>query len=384
MRVIGLMSGTSHDAIDAASADLRLDGDRLVLTPLGMLSRPYPPQLREALASSLPPASTSMEQVCRLDTGIGQAFADVAAHAVEELCGGSADLIVSHGQTVFHWVDGDAVRGTLQLGQPAWIAEATGTTVVSDLRARDVAAGGQGAPLVSIIDVLWLRGRPGVPVALNLGGIANITVVHGEPVAFDTGPANALIDAVVADLTGQTYDVDGAMAGRGQVRDDLLGRLLAEPYYGRPAPKSTGKELFNLGYLAHVRTGLPEIAADDLVATVTMLTARTVADAVRRHGGTEVIASGGGIRNPVLMRLLASELGSVPLRRTDELGLPSAGKEAYAFAVLGFLTVNGLGGTVPSCTGARHTSVLGSVTPGARGLPVSPRDARPPVSLWIE
>ncbi len=130
MRVVGLMSGTSYDAIDAAAADLRLDGDRMVLTPLGMLSQPYPSSLRDMLASSLPPASTSMEHVCRLDTGIGQAFADVAQRAVDELCGGYADLIVSHGQTVFHWVDGDAVRGTLQLGQPAWIAEATGRAVV--------------------------------------------------------------------------------------------------------------------------------------------------------------------------------------------------------------------------------------------------------------
>jgi anhydro-N-acetylmuramic acid kinase len=384
MRVIGLMSGTSYDAIDAAAAELRLDGDRLVLTPLGLLSQPYPSWIRDELAGSLPPASTSMEQVCRLDTGIGQAFAEVARQAVEQLCGGHADLIVSHGQTVFHWVDGGAVRGTLQLGQPAWIAEATGTTVVSDLRARDVAAGGQGAPLVSIIDVLWLRGRPGVPIALNLGGIANITVVHGEPVAFDTGPANALIDAVVTELTGRPFDADGVMAGRGQVHGELLKRLLAEPYYGLPAPKSTGKELFNLAYLARALEGLAEIPADDLVATVTALTARTVADAIRRYGGTEVIASGGGIRNPVLMHQLASELGSVPLRNTDELGLPSAAKEAYAFAVLGFLTVNGLGGTVPSCTGARHTSVLGSITPGADGLPVVEGDAGPPSSLSIE
>ena len=196
------------------------------------------------------------------------------------------------------------MRGTLQLGQPAWIAEATGISVVSDLRARDVAAGGQGAPLVSIIDVLWLRGRSGVPIALNLGGIANITVVHGEPVAFDTGPANALIDAVVTELTGRAFDADGVMAARGRVNEELLGRLLAEPYYGRPAPKSTGKELFNLAYLARALEGLPDIPADDLVATVTTLTARTVGDAVRRYGGTEVIASGGGIRNPVLMHLL--------------------------------------------------------------------------------
>ncbi|WP_350280242.1 anhydro-N-acetylmuramic acid kinase [Kribbella sp. HUAS MG21] len=383
MRVIGLMSGTSYDAIDAAAADLRLDGDQLVLTPLGMLSQPYPDELRAAVAAALPPAPASMEQVCRLDTGIGQAFAAVAQQAIEQLCGGYADLIVSHGQTMFHWVDGGSVRGTLQLGQPAWIAEATSVPVVSDLRARDVAAGGQGAPLVSIIDVLWLRGRPGVPVALNLGGIANITVVHGEPVAFDTGPANALIDAVVTDLTGRPFDADGVMAARGQVHEELLARLLAEPYYGRPAPKSTGKELFNLSYVARAMEGLPEIPAEDLVATVTTLTARTVADAVRRYGGTEVVASGGGIRNPVLMHLLADEL-EIPVRTTDELGVPSAAKEAYAFAILGFLTVHGLGGTVPSCTGARHSSVLGSVTPGLSGLPTITGEARPPVRLVVD
>ncbi|MGW7686561.1 anhydro-N-acetylmuramic acid kinase [Kribbella sp. NPDC054772] len=383
MRVIGLMSGTSYDAIDAAAADLRLDGDELVLTPLGMLSQPYPDELRTAVAGALPPAPTTMEQVCRLDTGIGQAFAAVARQAVEQLCGGYADLIVSHGQTMFHWVDGDSVRGTLQLGQPAWIAEATGVPVVSDLRSRDVAAGGQGAPLVSIIDVLWLRGLPGVPVALNLGGIANITVVQGEPVAFDTGPANALIDAVVTELTGQPFDADGVMAARGQVHEELLARLLAEPYYGRPAPKSTGKELFNLAYVARAMEGLPEIPAEDLVATVTTLTARTVADAVRRYGGTEVVASGGGIQNPVLMHLLADEL-EIPVRTTDELGVPSAAKEAYAFAVLGFLTVHGLGGTVPSCTGARHSSVLGSVTPGPSGLPTISGEARPPRRLSVQ
>ncbi|GAA1592110.1 MULTISPECIES: anhydro-N-acetylmuramic acid kinase [Kribbella] len=383
MRVIGLMSGTSYDAIDAAAADLRLDGDQLVLTPLGMLSQPYPDELRAAVAAALPPAPTTMEQVCKLDTGIGQAFATVARQAVEQLCGGYADLIVSHGQTMYHWVDGGVVHGTLQLGQPAWIAEATGVPVVSDLRARDVAAGGQGAPLVSIIDVLWLRGRPGVPVALNLGGIANITVVHGDPVAFDTGPANALIDAVVTELTGQAFDADGVMAARGQVHLELLDRLLAEPYYRRPAPKSTGKELFNLAYVARAMEGLPVIPAEDLVATVTTLTARTVADAVRRYGGTEVVASGGGIRNPVLMHLLADEL-EIPVRTTDELGMPSAAKEAYAFAVLGFLTVHGLGATVPSCTGARHSSVLGSVTPGPSGLPTMPGEARPPLRLLVQ
>ena len=388
MRVIGLMSGTSYDAIDAAAADLRIEDGQLVLTPLGMLSQAYPESLRAELAQSLPPATTTLEQVCRLDTRIGQAFAAVAEQAVEQLCGGQAELIVSHGQTVFHWVDQGQVQGTLQLGQPAWIAEKTGVAVVSDLRSRDVAAGGQGAPLVSMVDVLWLRGRSGTPVALNLGGIANITVVPSaaDPIAFDTGPANALADAVVRDLTGgqSTFDADGVMAGRGRIHPELLERLLAEPYYARPAPKSTGKELFHLGYLAKAMTGLPQIAPDDLVATVTALTAWTVADAVHAHGGTEVIAAGGGIRNPVLMHMLAEELRGVPLRSTDELGLPSAAKEAYAFAVLGFLTVNGLGGTVPSCTGARHSSVLGSITPGVGPLPLSQSPQQAPVALRMD
>ena len=173
------------------------------------------------------------------------------------------------------------------------------------------------------------------------------------------------------------------MAWRGKVHPELFARLLAEPYYGRPAPKSTGKELFHLGYLARAMEGLPEIVPDDLVATVTALTARTVADAVHKHGGTEVIAAGGGIRNPALMHRLAEELRGVPLRSTDELGLPSVAKEAYAFAVLGFLTVNGLGGTVPSCTGARHASVLGSITPGLGAMPLHSVPEVAPVKLRL-
>lgn len=387
LRVVGLMSGTSYDAIDAAAADIGLEGDALTLTPLGMVSRPYPPVLRAELAAALPPAAVSMEAVCRLDTGIGQAFAATAAEAVAELCGGRADLIASHGQTVFHWVDGATVRGTLQIGQPAWIAEATGLPVVSDFRTRDVAAGGQGAPLVSVVDVLWLKDRPGTPVALNLGGIGNITLAggDGEPLAFDTGPANALIDAAVGHLTGgrEHFDRDGAMAARGRVHEPLLKRLLADPYYARPAPKTTGKELFHLPYLLAALDGLGDLPADDVVATLTALTARTVADAVRAHGGSEVIASGGGIRNPVLMRMLADELPGVPVRTSDELGLASAAKEAYAFALLGFLTLHGVPGTVPSCTGARRATVLGSLTPGRTPLRLPAPAEVPPRRLVV-
>ncbi|HET9382627.1 MAG TPA: anhydro-N-acetylmuramic acid kinase [Streptomyces sp.] len=387
MRVVGLMSGTSHDAVDAAAADLRLEGDQLLLTPLGMVGSPYPRELRAELAAALPPAPTTMRDVCRLDTRIGQVFASVAVRADRELCAGRAELVVSHGQTVYHWVEQGRVHGTLQIGSPAWIAEATGCPVVSDLRSRDVAAGGQGAPLVSVFDTLWLNGRPGVPAALNLGGIANLTVPGGPdgPVAFDTGPANALLDAAVHALTDGRldYDRDGHLASRGRVDAKLLHRLLDEPYYAKPPPKTTGKELFHWPYLRAALAGRGQLPVEDVVATVTALTARTVADAVRSAGASEVVASGGGTRNPALMAMLRAELGGVLLRTSDVLGLPSAAKEACAFAVLGFLTVQGLAGTVPSCTGARHPSVLGSITPGRRALRLPEPAAVPPVRLRI-
>ncbi|MFI9616389.1 anhydro-N-acetylmuramic acid kinase [Streptomyces sp. NPDC052023] len=384
MRVIGLMSGTSYDAIDAAAAELSLVGDSLVLKPLGMVSERYDDELRAALAAALPPGTTAMAEVCRLDTLIGQAFAAAAVRADRELCASQGELVASHGQTVYHWVDAGRVRGTLQLGQPAWIAEATGLPVVADFRPRDIAAGGQGAPLVSLVDQLWLRGRPGTPVALNLGGIANLTAPGGT--AFDTGPGCALIDAAAHGFSGGrlTCDLDGALAARGRVHPALLERLLAEPYYALPAPKTTGKELFHVGYLREALAGVGTLPAEDVVATLTHLTARTVADAVRTVGATEVIASGGGTRNPALMRMLGELLPGVAVRRSDELGLPSDAKEAYAFAVLGFLAAHGLPGTVPASTGARHPSVLGSVTPGRDGLrlPAAPRES--PVRLVLE
>ncbi|WP_316766073.1 anhydro-N-acetylmuramic acid kinase [Streptomyces sasae] len=380
MLVIGLMSGTSHDAVDAAAAELRLAGDTLLLKPLGMVSTPYDEELRESLATALPPAAVPLARVCLLDNRIGQAFASAAVRADRELCGRRAELVASHGQTVYHWAERGRVYGTLQLGQPAWIAEATGLPVVADFRPRDVAAGGQGAPLVSLLDLLWLRGRPGTPVALNIGGIANLTAPDGT--AFDTGPGCALMDAAAREFTGgrAAYDVGGALAARGRPDAALLEELLAEPYYALSAPKTTGKELFHAGYWR-----APEgLSAEDALATLTLLTARTVADAVRGVGATEVIVSGGGTRNPVLMTVLRTELPGIPVRVSDDLGLPAAAKEAYAFAVLGFLTAHGLAGTVPAATGARHPSVLGSLTPGRDGLRLPPPAAGPPTRMRIE
>ncbi|MEV4126965.1 anhydro-N-acetylmuramic acid kinase [Nocardia sp. NPDC049707] len=375
MRVIGLMSGTSHDAIDAVGADIVLRDDTIQVRLVGQLSRAYPDELRSELIAALPPGAIDMATVCRLDAAIGQAFADAAAAAQREFFSGAADLVASHGQTVYHWVQDGAVKGTLQLGQPAWIAERTGLPVVSDFRSRDIAAGGQGAPLVGLFDLLWLAGHRERAAALNIGGIANVTVTGDRPVAFDTGPGNALIDAAVELCTGgaERFDRSGERAARGKIDADMLETLLAEDYYRAPAPKTTGKELFNRSYLERVLDGRTP-AADDIVATVTALTARTIADALAPMRPTEVIASGGGTHNPTLMAMLGAYLGPTRLRTSDELGLPSAAKEATAFAVLGFLTAHGLAGSHPACTGASRAAILGSITPGAAGfaLPDAP------------
>jgi anhydro-N-acetylmuramic acid kinase len=380
MRILGMISGTSHDAIDAAVVSFTAGPGGVLAGRIEYaIGAAYPPELRERLIAALPPAAVGFDVACELDTLIGQAFAAVAADALAAHAAlpgaGPVDAICSHGQTVFHWVERGTARGTLQLGQPAWIAEATGRPVISDVRAADIAAGGQGAPLVPVLDRLLLeplRAGGQRAAALNLGGIANLTVCApgADPVAWDIGPANALIDAVVtaSPHAPGTFDRDGALAAAGTVVPELLAELLAEPYYAQPAPKSTGKELFHLGYVSGAmhRVGAAP-ALPDQVATLTELTARTVADAVRAAGLSVVVASGGGVRNPVLMGRLAALLPGVRMTVTDELGVPSDAKEAVAFALIGWATLHGLPGSVPSCTGASGPRVLGRVTPGRDG-----------------
>jgi anhydro-N-acetylmuramic acid kinase len=387
MRVIGMISGTSYDAIEVAVADISLRDQTLTLLPLGAGSVAYPPSVREEIARLLPPNVTTIEAVCRLDTHAAQAFAEAAAVANQRFAEGRAEVVVSHGQTVFHWVHGSKALGTLQVGNPAWIAERTGLTVVSNLRSRDIAAGGQGAPLVSLFDVLLLSHSSTPVAAVNLGGISNMTVVKPglDPIAYDIGPSNALIDAAIRHFSGNEieFDEDGRAAARGHVSERLLTDLLADPYYKLEAPKSTGKEYFNLPYLLGHLSAAPGINADDVLATVTMLTAITIASECRRHSLHRVLASGGGTKNPTLMSMLkdaASETEFVPI---ESVGIPSSSKEAYAFALIGFLTVHGLPGIVASCTGATHASVLGDVTPGPVPLEVSRFENRMPTFLEI-
>ncbi|MFI7506271.1 anhydro-N-acetylmuramic acid kinase [Micromonospora aurantiaca] len=373
------MSGTSYDGVDVVAAEFTADGDTLRLRPLGHRELAYPDDLRAEIGALLPPAATTIEAVCRLDNRLGEVFAEAAAAGVE-LAGGTADAVVSPGQTVFHWVEDGRVRGTLQLGAPARVAARVGVPVLHDLRSADVAAGGQGAPLVPAFDALLLDPEAGARAALNLGGIANLTVVApGAPVlGYDVGPANALLDAAARRFLDRPCDVDGARAAAGRVHAALLARLLAEPYYAAPPPKSTGKELFHGGYLDAALAALGEpVAADDVLATLTELTARTVADACDRHRVTEVVAAGGGVRNPTLRaRLAALGEGRWRLRTTDELGVPAQAKEAYAFALLGWLSWHGLPGAVPSVTGASRAAVLGSWTPAGPSV-AAPRPPAP-------
>jgi anhydro-N-acetylmuramic acid kinase len=387
MRVVGLISGTSMDGIDAAVADLELRDGEIELRPLGSITVPYETQLGKDLAAALPPGTTTAEEVCRLDNEVGRAFGHAAKQALDELAGGEADLVVSHGQTLYHQVEGGRVLGTLQIGQPAWIAEATGLPVVADLRTRDIALGGQGAPLASMFDVLLLAGSKRPTAALNIGGIANLTVVSPgfKPVGFDIGPGNALIDAAIHHVSGgvEGFDRDGLMAGRGRVHSALLHHLHADPYYRQPPPKTTGKERFNLSYLLKALEEIGEVPPEDLVATVTALTALTIAEACHAYEVTETIASGGGTSNPVLMEMLGTQLTSVAISLIDDHGIPSGAKEAYVFALLGFLTVHQLPGNVPSVTGATRAAILGSALPGRDGFPKTSPVEVPPTRLRI-
>lgn len=367
MRLLGLSSGTSRDGIDVAVVAFRAArrGGRPGLEGTLELARtvPYPAPVAAALQRLADDPRTTLADVTRLHAQIGEAFAAAARGAVDDSA--PLDGVCSHGQTVWHLVEGGRTTGSLQLGDPARIAEATGLPIVADVRARDVAAGGHGAPLVPLLEVLLLRDS-GTPVAaLNLGGIANITVVDGtRVVAYDTGPANALLDAAVrlrgADPRG--YDADGAIAATGEVEDGLLSDLLRHPYFAADPPKSTGPEQFGPALLAEMLAGRPHVETADLLATLSELTARSVATELHRWCVRRVIASGGGVRNPDLLRRLRSALPGVALETSAAIGVPPESKEAIAFALIGWHTLAGLPGNVPAATGARGPRILGTLT----------------------
>lgn len=380
-RVIGLMSGTSLDGIDAALVEVGGTGvEDVTARVVHFVTLPYTEARREAIHAGV--VAGTAEALCGLHADLGEWLAEAVVRVCEEadVDRGSVDVVGSHGQTVWHRPPAPGARGaTLQLGDPATIAERTGIAVVSDFRTRDVAAGGQGAPLVSWAD-RFLFSHPERARALqNLGGIGNVTRVprrgeEGPLLAFDTGPGNALMDAAVEMATGGrlTFDRDGALAARGEVDEALLAELLRHPYFAAEPPKSTGREEFGRPFVMRLAEAVrPEGDRDwlDLVATLTELTARTVADAYRRWviplGVDEVVVTGGGALNPTLMGRLRALLAPLPVVDGHEgLGVDPEAKEAVAFALLAWAHLRGIPGNVPSATGASGPRVLGSFTPG--------------------
>jgi anhydro-N-acetylmuramic acid kinase len=390
--VVGLMSGTSVDAIDAAVVDLRELDDELRLRLLAYAETPHDEALRGRVQALFDPATSRTDELSEVDFLLGEAFA-AAARAAIERAGLPADLVASHGQTVWHQVSpAGRATSTLQLGEPSLIAERLGVTVVADFRPRDVAAGGQGAPLSSYPDGLLFADPTRARAIQNLGGIANVTYLPpgGDPslaLAFDTGPANALIDHAVWRLTGgaERYDVDGALAAAGRVDEAILAELLAEPYFALPPPKSTGRELFGAQFADRAidRALARGRGTADVVATLTALTSRSIADAYRRflpRVPDQVVLGGGGSRNPTLRGWLAEALAPAELLDHDDFGLPSSGREAIYFAVLGYQSLNGRANTVPACTGASHPVVMGTIAPGAN-YPQLVRGIRPEVTI---
>ena len=379
MMVIGLISGTSADGIDAAVVEVTGAPPAVQARLLRFETVPWPDALRAAIFEAFRPETSAVDRLCGLNFQVGEQFAR-AARQVAEAAGltlDGVDLVSSHGQTVWHAVGpDDPVHSTLQIGQPAVIAERTGLTVVADLRARDVAAGGQGAPLVGYTDYLLLRDTAKTRAVQNIGGIANVTLLPAgagpEAVfAFDTGPGNMLIDDAVVRLTDGRlpFDRDGQLGAQGRVDAGLLAELMAHPYFSLPIPKTTGREQFGrqLGAEIWARAAQRGLAPVDLVATLTQFTATSIADQYRRFVGRvdEVVVGGGGADNPTLMRMLAASLPEARVLRSDALGIPADAKEAIAFAVLGYETVHARPGNLPTVTGAAGPRVLGSVTPGA-------------------
>lgn len=378
MIIVGMISGTSADGIETAVVEINGTPPALTWTFINHLRVEYPAGLRDEIVKCFRPEYGTVERVCALNFQIGHAFADAALQAIAAagLKPAQVDLIGSHGQTLWHIPTG-ANASTLQLGEPAIIAERTGVTTISNFRTRDMAAGGQGAPLVPHLDVMLLAHPTLTRGALNIGGIGNVTYLpptrntQHEPFAFDTGPGNMLIDYAASRATkgAWAYDRDGVLAAQGRVDKILLDELMQEPFLKLKPPKTTGRELFGAQYGAPIwdKAQARGLSDHDLLATLTAFTAHSIAQAIVDFLPTridELIVSGGGAENPTLMRMLSEQIAPARVIRSDALGLPAAAKEALAFAALAYETYFNRAGNVPAATGARQPVVLGNLTPG--------------------
>jgi anhydro-N-acetylmuramic acid kinase len=375
---LGIMSGTSADGIDVAL--VRFSGSKAALVDFAAI--PFSPQVRNAILQMGEGRPVTTGEISQLNFLLGEVLAAAALAACKKfrVAPSRITVIGSHGQTVFHQGTaaefcGRRIASTLQIGEPSVIAARTGITTVGDFRPADMAAGGQGAPLVPFVDYLLYRDKRIGRAALNIGGIANVTAIPAGATikrvfAFDTGPGNMVIDALVRHFTGgrKTFDRNAGLAGRGELLPGLLASLLSEKYFLRPPPKTAGREQYGEKYvrslLAHseARRARPE----DVARTATILTALSILDALHRFvipraKIAELIVSGGGSHNPLLMAQLESGLKRVRVRTSGELGIPEDAKEAFAFAVLAWETMHRRPSNVPGATGAKQAVVLGKV-----------------------
>ena len=389
MRLLGMMSGTSADGIDVAlvrASELSGHGRaqpklRAELEHFACIALPRP--VRAAILRVAGGAPTTCAEIARLNFVMGELFARAAAEACRRfrIPMRSVDLIGSHGQTIYHqgwpakFLGVPRISATMQIGEPAIIAERTGVITVADFRPADMAAGGQGAPLVPFVDYLLFRDPRRGRVALNIGGIANVTVIPAsarpeDVFAFDTGPGNMVMDALTRHFSGgrKSFDRDASMARSGHFNSSVMSRWLRHPFYRLAPPKSAGREQFGADYLypALEWSRRRRVPPEDLLHTATVLTAVTISEALRRWvlprvSIKQLIVSGGGARNPLLMAQLQSNLPGIEILRSGDFGVPEDAKEAFAFAVLAYQTWQGRTGNIPAATGARHGSVLGKI-----------------------
>jgi len=378
MRVVGLMSGTSVDGVDVAIVDVT--GQKVRLLAFNVF--PYPPALRREILRLCRPESARLDNICHYNFVLGEVFAD----AIIKLCRksgiplSSIDLVGSHGQTIHHNPRGKrysqtTIRSTLQIGEPSVIAHRTGITTVADFRPRDMAAGGEGAPLVPYADYILFGHNRLSRAVQNIGGIANVTFLprgckQDDIIAFDTGPGNMIIDSIIRLISGgkKRFDPAGKMATQGTVDKSLLNEMLRHPFLRRRPPKSTGREEFgsafaNRIYQSAAQKGLSDA---DIVATVTAFTANSIARAYHQFLPTmpdEVILCGGGSHNNTLVEMLRSELPNVKMLATEDFGISVDAKEAVSFAILAWATIKGLTNNMPGATGADQPVVMGKIIP---------------------
>jgi len=379
MIVAGVMSGTSADGIDVAIVRALGSGWNTRFRLLAHHHFPYPPAVRRAVLAAMNATHARVADLARLNFLLGELYAAAVLATRRRARIGKLDLVGCHGQTLYHQGKpalylGHRLAVTWQTGEGAVIAGRVQTPVVSDFRPADMAAGGQGAPLVPLLDYLLYRDLRLGRVVQNLGGIANLTAIPAgaeasSAIAFDTGPGNMVIDAAMERLYGQPCDRNGRVAARGRVLEPVLAQVLRLPFFQQPPPRSAGREQFGREFVARFLRACGRARKPDVIATATALTARSIEVALRRFvlrdgGYREYIVSGGGAANPTLMKMIQAEIANLGLRlrRSEEFGLPGGAKEAVAFALLAYQTWQRRPGNVPAATGAERAAVLGKVS----------------------